>query len=687
MNFRLFKRETAEERRRRLLNAALQHLAAAPPEQRFAALAGLFRTLRPRRATDSASAERELQSLTALISTEEPLRRALSEALLQLLTEKQWVHLLSDSGVLGAEGLLSGLWRRLGQKLLPEVFDRNNLRDLLGQLFDRKDDHVWVQAVGDAAWAALFDALNLDTAAAIETRQRILLQTLEALQVLAYRLAAIGLDPELVRNHAAIERYESPFLAQVEEVRQFIRERQQALVEKRAPQMDDKHLQVLLEQCGEVISKIRRQSEKTGASIGLTTLLRRSEQIIARIQTLLRLLEPRPAHEINLERIALFKRLVRAENHRLSLRKYWSQHLELLATRITTNAGKTGEHYVTATRREYYMMLRSALGAGFIVAFMALFKLALSAEPHAPVVAAMLYSLNYGLGFVLIYLMGFTIATKQPAMTASHIAHTMDEPGEGRGRLDGLAELIVQVFRSQFIAIVGNVTFALSVPVLLGYLWLTQTGQHYVTPDLAANLLREHHPLQSLALFHAAIAGVCLFLAGLVSGYYDNKCVYDRIPQRIRQLGWLKSVAGERGREHLAGYIEAHLGGIAGNFFFGVMLGSMGTLGFILGLPLDIRHVTFSSAYFSYALVALDWQIGLTTAAWIALGIAGIGLANLLVSFGLALYVAMKAQRVEFADGRQLLARLGRRLLTTPRDFFLPPRRDEPAELNPAKPG
>jgi site-specific recombinase len=55
-------------------------------------------------------------------------------------------------------------------------------------------------------------------------------------------------------------------------------------------------------------------------------------------------------------------------------------------------------------------------------------------------------------------------------------------------------------------------------------------------------------------------------------------------------------------------YIQEHLGGIMGNFLFGCMLGSTGVLGTILGLPLDIRHIAFSSANLGYAFVGFDFD-------------------------------------------------------------------------------
>jgi site-specific recombinase len=46
--------------------------------------------------------------------------------------------------------------------------------------------------------------------------------------------------------------------------------------------------------------------------------------------------------------------------------------------RVTENAGKTGEHYVANDRTEYRAMLASAMGAGLVVAVMALVPRALS---------------------------------------------------------------------------------------------------------------------------------------------------------------------------------------------------------------------------------------------------------------------------------------------------------------------
>jgi site-specific recombinase len=55
-----------------------------------------------------------------------------------------------------------------------------------------------------------------------------------------------------------------------------------------------------------------------------------------------------------------------------------------------------------------------------------------------------------------------------------------------------------------------------------------------------------------------------------------------------------------------------------------------------------------------------------------------IGTVNLLVSFGLALYVAMKSRKVGFVQWRRLGVALVKRLCSNPREFFMAPRAEMP---------
>jgi len=94
-------------------------------------------------------------------------------------------------------------------------------------------------------------------------------------------------------------------------------------------------------------------------------------------------------------------------------------------------------------------------------------------------------------------------------------------------------------------------------------------------------------------------------------------------------------IAGSARLARVANYIENNLGALAGNFYFGCLLGGMGGIGILLGLPIDIRHIAFSSAFVGFAAFSLDFMLTWQAAAYAALGLALIGLLNLTVSFGL----------------------------------------------------
>jgi site-specific recombinase len=344
---------------------------------------------------------------------------------------------------------------------------------------------------------------------------------------------------------------------------------------------------------------------------------------------------------------------------------------------VTEYAGKAGEHYITETRKEYWGMARAAMGAGALIAVIALLTLILLRFNLAPLNEMLAYGLNYGLGFAIIYMLGFTIATKQPAMTANALAASI---GEARGKardLENLISLIARTTRSQLVAILGNVSMAIPVAILVSLLQLPLTDQHAISIAEADTLLAAHHPFLSGSLFFAAVAGVCLFLSGLIAGYFDNLATYNRIPQRIKQLAWANRTFGAKRVARFADYVEAHLGAIASNFLFGVMLATAWGMGMMFGLPLDIRHVAFSSAYLGYALATYDFAPPWITFAWAVAGVVGIGLINLCVSFTLALFVALRARGVTFSQGNQLMHGLLRRFFLHPGDFFLPPKKSD----------
>ncbi|GAA5171668.1 site-specific recombinase [Viridibacterium curvum] len=610
-----------------------------------------------------------MQLLIAVLRGQPDLAAGLQRYLGALLTARDHSFLYAESGILANTGFFSELRHRLGNRVLPPVLDPRFLRDLLDEVFDEDDDATWLAHITPELWQALLDVL----ACADSTLHHIRLELGEALRILACRLAALGLEPDMVRYYPALVEYGSPFLAQQREMEQVIADLQQRNGDAQAVAIDSAHADVLLDQCRDVLARIRRQSRDAGAAVKLTWHLTRAEQIIERMHTMLGLLKPAEATPRVTAAMQFLIELVRAEARRNSVRDLVSGVTDLLSMQVTEHASKTGEHYVARDRSEFFAMFRKAAGAGVIVAFMAIIKMFITSLHLPPLWEALGYSLNYGLGFVLVHVLGFTIATKQPAMTAATLAAALDPRKGSAGALDELVETIAQVSRTQIIAIAGNVLLALIVSCAIAFAWPLVFGAPLIGTEKAGHLLHDLHPLLSLAIPHAAIAGVCLFLSGLISGYYDNKAIYNRVPDRLRRVKWLRRLLGERRLDGLAVYIEHNLGALAGNLSFGFMLGCMGTIGFLLGLPLDIRHVTFGAANLAYGSQALGFQVYWVDALAVSAGVLLIGLTNLAVSFSLALRVALKSRRVHLAGVRALPGMVLRRFWQRPRDFFWPP--------------
>ena len=632
-------------------------------------LSELIAQTRPAKVHQAEHASNAIQALCYVLKTNELYACFLRDVLLTLLTARKPVSIFADSGIQPSTGFFSEMRRRIGHKLLPNAVDNSYLKDVFSLLFNKNSDAEWINALPDEIWLQLIACLRFDVAdeALIDGVYRALL---ESAQVLSYRLSASGLEPELIRNHEDLENYASPFITQNLEITALVNA-------DKLTSEDVKHTLVIFDQCRHVITKVRKNSAQTGTSIELTFLMQRMTQQLDRLEHLLSILVGvKNKTIVEVEALNLFKTLVQAEVDKNNITQHFSGNVELLALRVTENASRTGEHYITSSRSEYFKLMRSAMGAGVIVAFMAALKIIIAKQHFAPLNEALCFSLNYGIGFVLIHTLHFTVATKQPAMTAASIAESIDS-SDGKTRdLNRLVNIIAQTVRSQTVAIFGNVVFAIPVAMLIAWCVHQFTGQHFVTVDKAHHLLQDIDTLHTPALFYAAIAGVCLFLSGLIAGYHDNLAIYNKIPQRLAALSWLQKLLGQPRLNRVANYIENNLGAIAGNFYFGCLLGGMTAFGVLFGLPVDIRHITFSSAFVGFASAGLDFYLSFDMVWMAGLGILLIGVVNLLVSFSLAIYVAMKSRKLSFAQWRTFLKSLLSRLNQHPAEFFFPPKKE-----------
>jgi site-specific recombinase len=637
----------------------------------------------PKKGLDQA--EKNLQNLIQFLQKHEWEKETLKLYVKHFLHSRHLVPLLTNSGILTNKGFFTEASERLSSRILQRAYSESDHSGTLNSIFYESWDHLWINEISHEDWISLFEILGLQEVDDLDPANLIFGQLINSIIVLSQRVGSLGIEQEILSKLPELEEFDSPFMVQNRDIFAYLAKAQNDEEFDRSDQNPDyKQILVMLNQCSDYSQIIRKNKRKFGADLHLTYLLSRLNQNIDRLRTLLRLIvnsNDKSRFQVELE---LFKNLVKAENKKNSLREHFENNIQSIAFQITEHTGKTGEHYIANTPKEWWKMLFSSMGGGLIVGFLTIFKVLIYYLKLPLFGEAALYSMNYSLGFIGIHISHSTLATKQPAMTASKLAAALDEKTKTKSEaLENLAEVIVKLSRSQFIAFVGNVMIAFPVAFLIAWTYHYLTGGQIAESEKAFKLIREIDPFTSYAVFHAGIAGVFLFLSGMISGYYDNKSIYNKIPQRVKNHKFLLRFLGKKRTENFSEYLDSNLGNLAGNFFLGIFLGSMGTIGIILGLPLDIRHITFASGNFGLAFVSVGNKLSQNEILTTIFGIFCIGLMNFLVSFSLAIFVAIKSRRVSFNQSSELIRILIAWFAFKPWQFFFPPKTNKlPQELN-----
>ncbi|MDQ6477323.1 site-specific recombinase [Dyadobacter sp. LHD-138] len=595
----------------------------------------------------------------------------LAEQIYSILLSTKFVSLLTESEIGSNKGFFSDASTRLSYKFLPPVHEPDELRTQFDGFFDDKKDYQWVQAIPDENWCNFFADIFRDTTPTLS--KYVAKEMLNAILVLAQRAANLGIEPEVVSKIPRVDDLDSPFLGLNREVMMYV-EKMLNTYDCSSEDRDNdyKHILVMISQCNTQVSYIYKHKDLFGISLQLTYMMRQLEQYLKRLTQLLDLLQSEEKSKQWLIITHLLKEFVYAENTRYSLRKHFSINLQLLTFKVIENTSKTGEHYIASDKSAYWKLFRRAMGGGAIVGLLCCNKTRLYFQ-HLPIFwEAFFYSLNYSIGFMLIHILGYTIATKQPAMTASTIAANLSNNGQNPNWLESTTQLLIKLIRSQFISLVGNASIAFPIAYGLDWLYFYFNGFHIADPAKAHKLIAELNAWESLAIPHAAIAGFYLMVSGLISGYYENKWIYNKYSLRLMHHPGLIRLLGQERLDRTAHYFERNFGALAGNFSLGVFLGSTSAIGFTFGLPLDIRHITFASGNFGIAFAGLNSHISADL--WInsIIGIACIGTMNVLVSFGLSIAFALKSRNARFSEIKSLLGNLSWQFFHHGAAFFFP---------------
>lgn len=577
---------------------------------------------------------------------------------------------LTEANILSENAFYPEFKKRLLNKFLPAVENENTVWFLVDAVSVRpKKDLDYLLAIPEEKFAELLQLLGLDD---FIRNPKVKKELLFSMNMLAWRVIGNALEVEVVKMAPEYRNFDNPFLALQNELDLL----NHSFSDK--PDFDFtskdeifKQIKVYLQQGQDFVALAFKNSAKYGISGKTNQSLLKIRQQLDRMNDILQMLAIDSKADLVEKSKLLILKILEYKSRKNNLRELFSDSTTLMSHLITNHTAETGIHYITSSGRDYVKMFMKAGGGGMIVGCLVVLKLFYGSLPGSDFSHAVLYAFNYAMGFIMIYLMSFTLATKQPAMTAATMAKVLSEGENTRKNYVDFAHLVSKVFRSQFIAFMGNVF--LSFPVALALIYgLDVIFQQNFAAEKATKLLQDHDPFHSKAIFHACIAGFFLFVSGIISGNVGNSSVFYNLPRRIEKNPFLVGFFGAGTAKKLSEYYARNWAGIVSNFWFGIFLGVTGPVGLFLGLDLDIRHITFAAGNVALGFYGSGFQVGAYTF-WISIiTVFVIGFFNFAVSFGLSMLLAFRSREITSSELGEIFREVFRYFLKNPLRFFLP---------------
>ena len=645
--------------------------ATAPLAARNVWLMELGYWLRHKNATsvESPSAFSEHTRLRFLLQVldRNPVQAARFGSILRsILKDNDARSLFADTGMAARPALLGELISRVQAHVLPVAPNQAELSVVFALLFISARDAEWVSALDETLVARLVQRVNDGDAGSSSPLPELGEALADSIVLLCNQIAATALEAPIrlrldnPQENARVLMQLSPMAHDLMATASASNERMQLL----------NQLHAALAQARSAVDSVYEHLERHGVSVDVVFQVERTRLRIERVEDLLAVWADNRSLAAY---VALTAQLITANLNRSSVRALIGETYSLLGRKVVERSAETGEHYIARTRKDYFGMLRMAAGGGVLTVVTVYLKFFITSMHLNKFVEGVLYSFDYIASFLAIHFAHFTLATKQPAMTAPALAQKLGDVGTIEGRV-AFVEETAALIRSQVAAITGNL--ALVFPVALGtQLAATHFFNHNLITLDKAQATIDGFSLLGPTPIYAAFTGVLLWLSSLTAGWADNWFALHRLHDALSYQRRLKWVFGEARAARIADFAKHHVAGVVANVSLGIMLGMIPTLMAFVGIPLDVRHVTLSTGSVAAAIGVLGLETLKTPALWWAVGgIASMGVLNLAVSFALAFSMALRSQGLRTGMRQMLRRDVLRYVARHPLKVILPPK-------------
>ncbi len=587
--------------------------------------------------------------------------------------------LLADFGFSSRNAFVSEFAERLRQKLLPATPETVDAAELFSLVMCDGFDAQWLLAL-DEQMLARIGALLQPECDNTDRPDQVVSQwqetVLEAITICTSQVRAAGFASELRLRMSVSARETAPFHSLASDFDRLRAGFVRAVLSPDAVQ-DPRQVKfqaalqqfrTQLEACRAAVATVYAHLDEHGVSVSLVFRIRQLRERILRIRALIDCLSAtRPAFCT----AKLVAHLVLVGQDRRSLRSLIRSNSSMLAAKVTERSSEVGERYITRSRDEYKAMLGKAAGGGALTAVTTWLKFLVMAFGLSAFWNGFWSGLVYAGSFVVIQLLHYTLATKQPAMTAPAMAaklKDLNDPQATHAFVDEVTHLV----RSQVAAVLGNVGVVFPAVLLISVTIQWLSGHPMVDAKDAAYVLHSLTLLGPSALF-AAATGILLFASSIIAGWTENWFVFNRLDSALRYNPIFTRRLGAPRADRWAQFLRNNVSGFASNVALGLMLGMVPAFTGFLGLGLELRHVTLSAGQLAAAAASIGWSVLHDRSFWWCVGaIPVIGALNLAVSFYCAFRLALFSHNVEALDRARIRAAIWGRLRYKAPEFLWP---------------
>jgi site-specific recombinase len=595
------------------------------------------------------------------------VRQNVQATVQKTLREATGHELFSSTGLARESGFFAELSERMVRMILPRSVGQGDLSTLFTAMFPDQSDADWLLGMDQKTLSRLWKLCADDGIA--HSYQK---QIDEALLYLVTMVISVGVSPAFrQRLESRMPLMGTPFMSLRRELESFLL----------SPTFDPaalRSVRMLIAVCQAQTDKIYAHLDEYGVSVGLVYHVERMRAQLVRIGRLLDLRTAPHIENTSVQVQTVLVDLIAAHHRRASIRNLAGRSFSLLARKMVERNTDHGEYYIARDRLEYNRMLRAGLRGGLVLAFTALVTTAIVKLNFANFFEGLLLSLNYALSFLAITALGGVLAARQAVVTAPTLAAEMGALDTVEG-LRKLVAKIVAVLRVQIAGVFGNVLMVIPTIVAIAAALLLLAGRPLMN-EVQAELTIHSLSLIGFTPLFAALTGVLLWLASLLAGFADNWFALRRLKESIAHHRRIVHALGPQRAERWAGWLERNIARIAGNLALALLLGMTPTIALFFGLPLDIRHITLSTAHLVAAASALGWSVFTEPQFWLAVaGLLVVGILNIAIAFCCALVLALRARDVPQRACKLVFRSVARRFTFSPHLFFWPPESARPA--------